>query len=128
MAGFSPGYCFRLSAFSIFQAVLCRRDCKFALRAICAETNPKLLISEAGWILTLKTLLRPIKICIVVGEIITVAGSSADGSVRQGRQRKVKKHYFVVCHFDSNTLRFVVILCSIRQNYLSPLAFLGAAI
>lgn len=73
-------------------------------------------------------MLRPIKIFVVVGEIITVAGSSADGWVRQGRQCKVKKHYFMVCHFDSSTLWFVVILCSIRQNYLSPLAFHGAAI
>lgn len=34
----------------------------------------------------------------------------------------------MVCHFDSSTLQFVVILCSIRQNYLGPLAFLSSAI
>lgn len=64
----------------------------------------------------------------MVGEIITVAGSTADSWVRQGRQCKEKKHYFMVCHFDLSTLWCVVILCSIRQNYLSPLALLSAAI
>lgn len=56
-------------------------------------------------------MLHPIKIFIVAGEIIAVAGGSADGRVRQGRQRKVEKHYFMVCHFDSSTLWFVVMLC-----------------
>jgi len=66
-------------------------------------------------------------IFVVVGEIITVAGSSAESWVRQGRQHEVKKYYYMVCHFDSGTLLFAVILYLRRQNYLSPLAFLGAA-
>lgn len=55
-------------------------------------------------------MLQPVKIFLVAGEIIAVVGGSADGWVRQGRKSRVEKHHFMVCHPDSITLWFVMVL------------------
>lgn len=47
----------------------------------------------------------------MAGAIIAVAGGSAAGWVRQGRQCEMEKHHFMVCHPDSSTLWFVMVLC-----------------